>query len=150
MFQYRISKYDPRHRDKNGAYLVEEWTSFSDVGKNVSMDEYLLIENNYLTFFNEVCKKINVKELEVHDIEICGHSFEGKNKLANIDECIIILKKVLREKFWCRFVLPEKISIQTGFDYYFLLCCDLDFLVVSSIASNQNLYCEKYTFCETK
>ncbi len=148
MFQYRISKYDPKHRDKNGAYTLDEWTSFSDVGEKVSMEEYLSIERNYLSFFNELCNKLDIKELEIYDIEVCGHNFDGKMKQANIEESSLILKDIIREKFWCKFVVHEKFLLQTGYDYYLLLCCELDFVIVSDIASRQNLYCEKYTFCE--
>jgi len=31
--KYRITKYNPMNRDANGAYLLNEWTSFSDIGK---------------------------------------------------------------------------------------------------------------------
>src|SRR3954471_8626437 len=34
MQHYRLSKYDPSSRDISGAYLVDEWTSRSDIGQS--------------------------------------------------------------------------------------------------------------------
>lgn len=32
--QYRVTKYNPEYR-KNGTYMRDEWTSISDIGKNI-------------------------------------------------------------------------------------------------------------------
>ena len=32
-FQFRVTKYDPRFRDPSGAYMREEWTAVSDIGR---------------------------------------------------------------------------------------------------------------------
>lgn len=49
----RIMKYDPLKRNEKGAYLEDEWTSFSDVGKVFSgvvltLDEYQEMESKYV------------------------------------------------------------------------------------------------------
>lgn len=33
MKKYRISKYNPCNRDEQGRYIINEWTSYSDIGK---------------------------------------------------------------------------------------------------------------------
>ena len=40
MYGWRITKYNPAFRDERGAYLKDEWTSVSDVGKSFG-DEVL-------------------------------------------------------------------------------------------------------------
>jgi len=36
MFEYRVTKYDPRKRDIQGRYLAEDWTSYSQVGRVIA------------------------------------------------------------------------------------------------------------------
>jgi hypothetical protein len=43
--RYRVTKYDPENRDAEGNYLIDEWTSFSDVGRTFSGKE--LTEQEY-------------------------------------------------------------------------------------------------------
>jgi len=31
--EYRVTKYDPAWRDASGAYIVDEWTSVTDIGR---------------------------------------------------------------------------------------------------------------------
>ncbi len=50
MMNFRISKYNPVFRDEYGCYTKEEWTSISDVDKEIcgvklSLGGYLNIEN---------------------------------------------------------------------------------------------------------
>lgn len=53
MYGWRIIKYNPAFRDERGAYLKDEWTSVSDVGKSfdgevLTFEEYYKIENAYV------------------------------------------------------------------------------------------------------
>ncbi len=48
MIQYRVTKYNPKYRDSNGHYHNDEWTSFSCVGEEVALEEYLKVENSYI------------------------------------------------------------------------------------------------------
>ncbi|QSX06726.1 hypothetical protein JYG23_04550 [Sedimentibacter sp. zth1] len=52
-YMWRITKYNPQYRDSYGAYLKDEWTSLSDVGKQYdgkvfTKDEYLEYERLYI------------------------------------------------------------------------------------------------------
>lgn len=44
MYSYRIVKYDYTNLNK----LQSEWTSFSDIGESVSLEEYLTTEKQYI------------------------------------------------------------------------------------------------------
>ena len=54
MYQYRITKYNPKYRQLDGKYLNNEWTSYSDIGKKYNgklftMQNYIEVENSYVT-----------------------------------------------------------------------------------------------------
>jgi hypothetical protein len=42
MFEHRITRYDPARRNQEGRHPQDGWTSFSDLGTKVSLDEYEL------------------------------------------------------------------------------------------------------------
>ena len=44
--EYRVTKYNPQNRDRDGRYLGTEWTSYSDIGK--CFDGKVLTEQEYL------------------------------------------------------------------------------------------------------
>ena len=51
---FRITKYNPTNCDSAGRYLLNEWTSVSDIGKNFSIGslelaDYLETEGSYVT-----------------------------------------------------------------------------------------------------
>lgn len=53
MYCWRITKYDPNKRDKDGLFLEESWTSFSDVGRitsgsRLTVNEYIQVEEAYI------------------------------------------------------------------------------------------------------
>ena len=69
MNKYIVFKSDFRKVDN-----IDEWTSFSDIGKIfnnkvLTMDEYLLIENKYLKFIEDLLNECNVKQLTIKSIE---------------------------------------------------------------------------------
>ena len=65
MNEYQITKYDPRLRDSTGAYSVpEEWTSYSDVGRTVSLAEYLATEERYIETAVAFMREAGVHHLE--------------------------------------------------------------------------------------
>jgi hypothetical protein len=63
MFEYRITKYDPRFRDERGAYTRPDWIRLQDVGEIFSgavltREAYDAVENAYvasaISFLREV------------------------------------------------------------------------------------------------
>ena len=64
MFEYRITKYNPSNRI-DGRYAVDEWTSFSDVGKSFGKTEltyakYLDTENAYIDCCIDLLSKAQI------------------------------------------------------------------------------------------
>ncbi len=53
MFDWRVTKYDPKNRDHNGWYVKDEWTDYSDIGKSfegkrLTFWEYFNVESKYI------------------------------------------------------------------------------------------------------
>src|SRR5690349_8867166 len=76
---FRISKYDPNKRNLDGAYESNDWTSFSDIGKDsfnsiLTEKEYLEVESKYFlaikNFFQfHSCENITIRSLEKYPFE---------------------------------------------------------------------------------
>ena len=67
MFSWCITKYNPKNRDTRGAYLINEWTAYSDInkiidGKSLNYTEYLAVENAYVNAINVfmICNGLTV------------------------------------------------------------------------------------------
>lgn len=69
-FCWRITKYDPTKRNSQGWFLEETWTSFSDIGKlyegkKVTYDEYVYVENLYISAILEFILVFHIYRLRV-------------------------------------------------------------------------------------
>ena len=65
-----IVKYNPKYYDIQGVYTKDEWTDFSDVGrefegKRLSIEEYLVVENNFIAFVRECVELVGCKYLTI-------------------------------------------------------------------------------------
>lgn len=173
MIRYRISKYDPIYRDRNGIYQHDEWTAVSDIGKKyideeLSKEEYLEIEKKYIEVLKKIMKekeinKFVVKELEKEFTlnEVCKQleeiqivlSKEERYQFREIEEDYtikysevdIILKLLLRELLWCRLVdIESNYSVEIGYEYYMnVTCSKLSNSVISEIQHN-GLFIEEF------
>lgn len=137
MKQYRISKYDPSLRDKNGRFPVETWTSVFDIGKSfngevLSKEVYLEAEDAYVkaikSLFEEVgSPSLNCVEIECHDPSEGVLKDEFEDDLAFLDELpgeisSSSLEKIsrlaLRELIWIKLEANQKFYVHFGYDYY--------------------------------
>lgn len=153
MLNYRISKYNPMHRDRQGAYTLEEWTSFCDIGRmyqgrEFTKEEYLKTESLYCDVVYEILMQQGVKVLEVRDLERhfslpeTSRFLLEKSLQLTEEECYIIqtiqekqqisieqikvyVKLLLRDCFWCILANTESdAKVSVGYDYYVHLTCD--------------------------
>lgn len=125
-YSYRITKY---FTSSNEGIIISndsEWTSFSDVGFKVSMDDYLHIEKTYLSFITSTCSYLQVDKLQVTELENYhdDKSFVSDRDLT-IEDAISIARKVLREEIWCKLV-SEDIEFHFGYDYYLYITSNYD------------------------
>ncbi len=124
---YRITKYNPSYFAASGAYLKDEWTSISDVGKvfadgTLTLAEYQKVEDVYLTtvrIFADAAgiNSLHVVGLEIHDAMPQGRLEEGQN--VSVPQAVEICREMLRERpVWCRLENEEGFYVHIGYDYY--------------------------------
>ncbi len=141
---YRISKYHPLFSKH-----VDDWTAFTDIGKeqyNLTIEEYLDIENRYIQAVTELltldkheqlrisnfqkiikwnsvsskCYNINKLVFELYKKDYQGkvyrELYDGK-RIFNGSDFPELLKILLREEAW--FVISvDDYKIDVGYDYY--------------------------------
>ncbi len=123
MFEYRVTKYDPTRRDARGAYTWEEWSSFGDIGQSfggqvLTVGEYRRIEDAYVSAALAYLREVGVEALAVEGLEAHGSPppFAAGDSLG-LSETAEVIRRVLREEFWCRLEGPAAF-VHIGYDYY--------------------------------
>lgn len=147
MYEFRISKYNNDHR-KNGAFLRDEWTSFSDIGKpfngkKLNYSEYAYTENLYLSLIEKICSLLNVSQMQITELEdysnICPYS--NGRIVDSINEIVKVAQDCLREQYWCK-LHSEILSFHFGYDYYLYVCSPLDAQHISNLVLDIGLFVE--------
>lgn len=119
------------------AYAQTRWTSFYDVGKEISgtilsYEDYIDVENRYIALIKYVfndCEKIDYdyQSLEVGiknsalDSSMLKLYVELSTKKPNkLDYSLLddFVKLLLREYVWCSFLGNESLKFRFGYDYY--------------------------------
>jgi hypothetical protein len=124
MIEYRVTKYDPARRNANGAYLEDEWTSATDIGRAfrgvvLTDDAYQCVERAYicsaLAFISEGgLSFLAVAGLKNHKALALGF---GEGSVFPVDNLSEMIRRILREEFWCR-LEGHGGFIHFGWDYY--------------------------------
>lgn len=140
MSAYRITKYNPMLRNGQGAYLADEWTSVSDIGKmfravQFNIQDYLATESRYVDSALYLwglaqCPPLYVNSLETINYkthlgnlpELCdvAHEFMPEKNQMLIDRVIIarVVRLILREFLWCKLEAKTGFYFHFGYDYY--------------------------------
>lgn len=142
-FCYRITKYNPRLRDKSGTYLANEWTGVSDLGREYAegrfgVQEYLQVEDAYVSCTQLLWTRagkvaVHVSGLEQQALEhrqvllkphpqlcdIVAAEPLSEGMLVDSKELLDrIVRLNLREFIWCRLQSANGFFIHFGWDYY--------------------------------
>lgn len=73
---WRVTKYNPKYRDKYGNYLIKnDWTSYSDIGKMIngkifSYYDYLQVEQRYVKVIMNFMRFLQLGNLSVSSLEL--------------------------------------------------------------------------------
>lgn len=169
MYSWRITKYNPKYRDENGAYKKNEWISFSDIGKifngeKLTLNDYIKIESSYIDTIISFIKVLKIPYLIITDLEKYELDNDIINKYKeiypnamlnifnniknnaeyNIDKITHICKLVLREHLWLKLKYTKEFFIHFGYDYYMYICSNVkDDLLIEKI-KNIGLFIEDF------
>lgn len=116
--EYRVTKYDPKLRDIHGRFLVNEWTSFSDIGTSVTEIDYEATEKAYIETALAMLEETDCKGLFVVKLESTGNEPDiREGDYLELQKLETAFRCVLREEAWCRF---ENLShfVHFGYDFY--------------------------------
>ena len=150
MIEYRITKYNPAHRDKRGAYLLDEWTAFSDVGKTfngekLTLTQYEEVEKAYIevamAFYEESQSDACWLEcLENAKDDALPCTEEGD---LSRDEMRQFMKGILREQFWAR-IEGVSFFVHFGWDYYMYVGVTNECKKAIDLATKSGLFVEPF------
>ena len=124
MFEFRVTKYDPAHRDAGGPYTRDEWTSVSDIGRAfggvvLTEPEYQRVEDAYAATAVAFLREAGVSSLAVAGLE--NHAAVplpfAEGSALGPAEVGGVVRRLLREEFWCR-LEGAGAFVHVGYDYY--------------------------------
>jgi hypothetical protein len=139
---WRISKYDPAFRDRNGVYQRDEWTSVTDIGRTfddstLDLQTYLATEAAYVASVHEFMVDASVTTLQVVGLEppslleVLGNygfldAADLQRLVGDLDdgmevsgaEIDRICRLNLRNVLWCRLEDPDHFVVEVGHEYY--------------------------------
>jgi hypothetical protein len=139
MQAWRISKYDPAHRDAKGAYTRDDWTSVSDLGgtfegEDLTPEAYQAVEDAYVAAVEAFLEAASVDSLRVNDlaeIDLEGENVQGlgltparpptslvEGGWLDREAVSIAVRLALREAIWCKLEAQGRFFIHFGYDYY--------------------------------
>jgi hypothetical protein len=148
MKQYRVTKYNPMYRGPDGAYTRSEWTSYNDIGKSISEEKYLEVENSYIESALKFLEEQNISELEIEYLEnIKNHKEPGimlsEGESLNYEAITKVLKGILREKYWAKLAFKNAF-IHLGWDYYMYIGVPNEARTAKEFATSRGLFVEEF------
>lgn len=142
MQTFRVTKYNPLMRTQEGFYLIDEWTSISDIGKNYNgkkfeIKEYIETEGKYIKVIVDYANFYKLENFVIRNFIKVGlssneiiQSFYSKelirqyevineNMTFSIVDLPQIMKLLLREDIYGKIVgLGTRFTIEFDYDYY--------------------------------
>lgn len=150
MFEFRVTKYDPKYRRGRGRYLKDEWTSRDDIGRAfcgvvLTGEEYERVENAYVTSAIAFLEEADIESLTVSGLEnyqlLSLHFGEGselkRNEIGNV------VRQLLRADIWCR-LENSSAFIHVGYDYYMYIGVSRACPVARKLAEALGLFVERF------
>jgi len=138
--KYRITKYNPKHRNSDGVYLLDEWTSYSDVGqifngKVFEIQEYLKVEEKYIEAIKALFNFFKINRFVIEGIEKNNEENDfnetdkaflfptyqkiQEDEIVSATELENTVKLILREYMWGKIILEDVgVGVSFGYDYY--------------------------------
>ena len=150
MIEYRVTKYDPASRDARGAYIKEEWTSVTDIGRAfagvaLTDGEYRRVEQAYVDSALAFLRGGGLSSLTVAGLE--NHkrlALEfGEGSVFSVDQVGDLIRQIIRGEFWCR-LEGQGGFVHFGWDYYMYIGVPHRCLEAEQLAEELGLYPEEF------
>jgi hypothetical protein len=126
LFSYRIAKYRYLDAEDRLRSSESDWTSFTDVGEKVSIDDYIAVESKYLSTLQMVCEALNVDRLQVVELEDAeGASGLQGGEWLELQRIEAVARSVLREEWWCK-LRGGELEVHFGYDFYMYIVASVD------------------------
>ena len=169
MKNYRITKYNPKNRNNEGHYQLDEWTCPSEKGTffdgvEFKSDEYFDIESKYIKAAIKLIESCNLDHLRVVSLDsnymeenfidpdsqwLLDDEFQAvklfEDKSLNILEIETVLKMILRNFMGCSLEVNGELKLHFGYDYYMYASLPLIEQSTISYIESMGLYCEDLT-----
>jgi len=148
--EYRVTKYNPEIRGQSGAYTKVEWTFFRQIGQTFSgvlltSDEYERVEEAYIQAALSFLRESGLLSMSVAGLEnprTQPLDFQNDSVLP-LDRIGEIIRRILREEFWCRLERSEGF-IHFGWDYYMYVGVPHPCPTAEARAAELGLYVEEF------
>lgn len=162
MYYYRISKYNPKFRDNHGNYILNDWTSFSDIGKEylgktLTLEEYKRVEDLYIDFVLLSMQKTDTDYLVIQELEKNGSKKDilelsskskclyqklDNNLLIGVDNISMLLQLQLRDLIWAK-LISESLTVHFGYDYYMYVISTKKLVFFDDLNLKNDIYVEE-------
>jgi len=145
-----VTKYNPLNYNSEDVYMLDEWTSRSDIGKGIDSitksiltnERYSEVENNYINAVKTFIAEVNAKKIRVVELHKISDAddFDKYNDRAfyrfyskleereyDVSEIDIIVKLALREyiQVAIQLITPAMdCTVYFGYDYYMYFVSD--------------------------
>jgi hypothetical protein len=148
--EYRVTKYNPAHRDHFGAYTKVEWTMFGQIGQTFSgvvltSDEYQRVEEAYVQSALSFLRESGLLAMRVAGLENPRNvplDFQNDSVLP-LDRLGRVVRQILREEFWCRLEGGDGF-LHFGWDYYMSIGVPRLYPAARAAATELGLYVEEF------
>ncbi len=147
MNQYRVTKYNPAYRDKSGAYLHDEWTDISDIGKTFSgsvltEEEYRRVEGNYIKVCLAVWQEAGRPDISVRNLEKYCDSIDIPECISVNEQLEFVIRKILDTDIWAKLEC-EELFFHFGYDFYMYIGADISKGSLEKLAHSYSLFVEE-------
>ena len=147
MNNYRITKYNPQLR-VDGKYLMDDWTSISDIGSIIlgqefTMQEYEKVEQNYINFVLRILSACGIKQLMINQLENHNKLNWYNEQYLDVTQIETFVRDCLREKCWGK-LEANNFYIHFGYDYYMYMGVNIVENSMQEVAKEFKLYVESY------
>ncbi len=150
MRQFRVTKYNPAHRDALGRFSGDDWTCFSQVGTSVrgvrlTLQAYEGVERAYIQSAQAFLQESGVRSLTARGVENARASPEAprEGEVLAMDALAKAMQHVLRNEYWCRFEAPSAF-VHFGWDFYMYVGVPQPCEAASVFATTRGLFVEAF------